>query len=102
MELRARKRWFSLLVILAMLLTLIVPVGTAFAAGNYFKITGGYSCVSDDSEGANAGTIEVVYGDDFDVSAVDYVYAQIELLTDGVTFSEVVSSHLVMMQLIQQ
>lgn len=87
--LRARKRWISLLVTLAMLVTLIVPVGTAFAAADYVDITSTYKYLDDDSEKQLAGTIEVVYDDDFDVSKIDTIYVDVNLETDGVTFNDV-------------
>ncbi|MGB9792141.1 MAG: copper amine oxidase N-terminal domain-containing protein [Thermacetogeniaceae bacterium] len=87
--LRARKRWISLLVTLAMLVTLIVPVGTAFAAGNYAKITGTYKYLDDDKEQQLAGVINVVYDEDFDPSDVSKIYVEVNLETDGVTFNDV-------------
>jgi hypothetical protein len=71
-----------------MLVAFCLPAGTAFAAAEYVKISGSYKYVEADAEGEPAGTIDVVYGDDYDGTDIDVIYAEITL-PDGVEFSSV-------------
>lgn len=77
-----------MLLVLTMLATLFVGVGTASAAAEYVTISGSFTYVSAD-EDQTPGTIRVVAGEDeSECPSFDTIYAKVTL-PDGVSFSAI-------------
>lgn len=84
---KARSKKFALLLVLTMLATMFVGVGTASAAYEYANISSTYTYVDDGEDNEDAGKITITMGDDYAAGDVTDVYAEITL-PDGVEFSD--------------